>query len=236
MRNNIAIIIPCYNAKKSITQTIKGVSMYLPHAKIIIVDDNSPDKSAELISGYFPHDKRVRLIIRKNKAGRGSAVLRGFREGLKDKNIEFFIEMDADLCHNPKYIPTMIKACRKHDVVIASKYHKESKIQGLNIERKIFSKIVNFYIKLMLQVPVTDYTNGFRCYRRKSLEKIDFNSFQSKGFIFLSEIIYKMHKNNASFGEIPFIFINKHFNRSNFNFREIWEAFFTILKLKLNFK
>lgn len=233
MRNNIAVIIPCYNAKNTIIQTAENVLAVLPKAKIIIVDDNSPDRSAVLINKHFHNDKRIKLIIRKNKGGRGSAVLRGFQEGLKDRNAEFFIEMDADLCHDAKYIPIMIKKCRTHNVVIASKYLKESKIYGLNLKRKIFSKFVNFYIKCMLQVPITDYTNGFRCYKRKSLERIDLNSFQSKGFIFLSEIIYKLHKKGASIGEIPFEFNFKEMNKSNFNFSEIKEAFITILKLKL---
>lgn len=236
MRNNIAIIIPSYNASKSIIPTIKKVLTYLPKSRIIVVDDNSPDKSAELIKNRFVYDKRIALITRKSKGGRGSAILRGFQEGLKDKKIVFFVEMDADLCHDPKYIPIMIDKCDLHDAVVASKYLKKSSIKGLNLKRKIFSKIVNFYIKLMLQVPITDFTNGFRCYRRSALEKIDFNSFHSKGFIVLSEIIYKIYKNKGSLGEIPFNFIHKEINKSNFNFVEIKEAFLTILKLRFNFK
>lgn len=235
-KTNTAVIIPSYNTKNSIIKTIKQVLNYLPNAKIIVVDDNSPDESAKLIRECILNDRRINLIVRKNKQGRGSAVLRGFREGLKDKNIEFLIEMDADLCHNPKYIPIMIEKCRTYDVIIASKYLKESKIKGLNLRRKIFSRIVNYYIKLILQVPITDYTNGFRCYRRVALEKINFDSFYSKGFIVLSEIVYKMYQQGNSFCEIPFVFNFTYANKSNFNLREIREAFFTILKLKFNFR
>lgn len=234
MRNNIVIIIPCYNAKNTILETIENVLMVLPKAKIIIVDDSSPDRSGELISNLYHNDKRIKLIIRKNKGGRGSAVLRGFQEGLKDRNMEFFIEMDADLCHDAKYIPIMIEKCRSYDVVVASKYLKKSKIYGLNLKRKIFSKIVNLYIKLMLQVPITDYTNGFRCYKRDSLERIYLDSFYSRGFVFLSEIIYKLHKKGASITEVPFVFNFKEMNKSNFNFSEVKEAFITILKLRLS--
>ncbi|OGH51014.1 MAG: hypothetical protein A3H17_01310 [Candidatus Levybacteria bacterium RIFCSPLOWO2_12_FULL_37_14] len=236
MHNNIAIIIPCYNAHETIIKAIERVLVYFPEPKIIIVDDNSPDKSAELINERFSYDKRIKLILRKNKGGRGSAVLRGFQEGLKNKNIEFFIEMDADLCHDPKYIPIMISKCNMFDVVIASKYLKESIIKGLNVKRIIFSRIVNSYIRFMLKVPITDFTNGFRCYRREALEKVDFDSFYSKGFILLSEIIYKIYKKGGSFGEIPFNFVHKEINKSNFNFAEIKEAFITILKLKYNFR
>lgn len=236
MHNNISIIIPCYNARATIVQAIRNVFTYLPKSKLVVIDDSSPDGTANTINKYFAKDKRLTLIIRKNKGGRGSAVLRGFQESLKNENIEFLIEMDADICHDAKYIQIMVDKCHGYDVIIASKYLKESKIKGLNAYRRIFSQIVNFYIKLMLQVPITDYTNGFRCYRRKSLEMIDFSSFHSKGFIVLSEIAYKMHKKGCSFGEIPFDFNFNQVNKSNFNLTEIKEAFFTILKLRLNFR
>lgn len=236
MINNIAIIIPTYNARNSIVKTIKNVFKYLPKSKLIIVDDNSPDKTAEEVSKHYISDKRIKLIIRNTKGGRGSAVLMGFQEALKDKNIEILIEMDADLCHNPKYIPIMINRCRIHDVTIASKYLKKSKIYGLSIKRKIFSRIVNLYIRLMLQIPITDFTNGFRCYKRKALEGINFNSFFSKGFIVLSEIVYRIYKNGGTFREIPFEFIQKEINKSNFNLKEVKEGFFVILKLRYNFK
>lgn len=236
MRNNISVIIPSYNAGKSIIQAIRNVFAHLPKSKLIIIDDSSPDETAKIINKYFLKDKRLTLIVRKEKEGRGSAILRGFQEGLKDKSTEFFVEMDADLCHDARYIPIMIKKCRTYDVVIASKYLKKSKVRGLNIKRKIFSKIVNFYLKLVLQLPITDYTNGFRCYRRKVLEEIDFKSFHSRGFILLSEIAYKIYKKGNSFGEIPFDFDFKEANKSNFNFAEIREAFVTVLKLRFNFK
>lgn len=230
------VIIPTYNSRTSIIKLLNEIFRYLPGGLIIVVDDNSPDGTACEINKYFLKDKRIKLIVRKRKEGRGSALLRGFKEGLRDKNIEFFIEMDADLCHDPKYIPIMLARCTAHDVIIASKYLKGSKIKGLNLKRKIFSRIVNSYIRFMLQVPITDFTNGFRCYKRSALEKINFDSFYAKGFIVLSEIIYKIYKNAGSLEEIPFNFVHEEINKSNFNLNEIKEAFLTILKLKFNFR
>jgi dolichol-phosphate mannosyltransferase len=236
MLDNIAIIIPSYNAKNTIIQVIKGTFTLLPESKIIVVDDSSPDGTGDIITKYFATEKRLRLIVRKEKAGRGSAVLRGFKEAFRDKNIQYFVEMDADLCHDPRYIPLLINRCRKADVVIASKYLQGSKIIGLGKKRIIFSKLVNLYLKLMLQIPITDYTNGFRCYTRKALKQIDLDKFDSKGFITLSEIAYKMKQKGCSFAEIPFVFIFNKTNKSNFNIKEIKEAFFTVLKLKFNTK
>lgn len=236
MGGNSVVVIPTYNAKKSIVKAIQGVLKKLPSAKVIIVDDKSPDGTYKIIQTYFKADKRVVLIIRKSKSGRGSAVLRGFKEGLKDKSRKFFIEMDADLCHNPHYLPLLIKECRTYDVAIASKYLKGSKIIGLHLKRKIFSRLVNLYTKFMLQIPITDYTNGYRCYRRKALETINFKNIKSRGFIVLSELVYNIYKKGFALGEIPIVFRHYNLNKSNFNFSEIKEAFLTILRLKLRFK
>jgi len=236
MRNNIAIIIPSYNVRKTIIKAIEGIFFLLPEAKIIIVDDSSPDGTGNIINQHFAAEKRLRLIVRKEKSGRGSAVLRGLKEALTDRNIQYFLEMDADLCHNPRYIPLLIEKCQKYDVVIASKYLKSSQIIGLDKRRIVFSKIVNWYLRQLLKVPITDYTNGFRCYKRTALEKINLDSFYSKGFIVLSEIVYRMKQKGCTFAEIPFVFIFNRSNKSNFNLKEIKEAFFTVLKLRFNFK
>jgi dolichol-phosphate mannosyltransferase len=234
MRNNIAIIIPTYNAKNTIIEEINGIFKTLPDSKIFIVDDSSPDGTANLIRKFFAKDGRLELIVRKQKAGRGTAVITGIKTALRNRNTGYFIEMDADLCHDPKYIPLLVSACRISDVAIASKYLKTSRIIGLEAKRVIFSKFVNRYIKLMLGVPISDYTNGFRCYKRRALEKIDLDSFTAGGFIMLSEIVYKMYKKGCTFSEIPFTMVFNGSNKSNFNLNEIGEAFLTILKLRFS--
>lgn len=234
MNTDTVVVIPTYNSKKSIVTLVKKILKYLPSGKVIVVDDNSPDETTKEVKKYFPSDKRIKIIIRKQKNGRGSAVLAGFAEGLKDKNNRYFIEMDSDLCHNPKYIPDMVKKCKKYDVVIASKYLKSSKVIGLPLKRRLFSKIVNLFIRFILKVPITDYTNGFRCYGRDVLEKIDFNNIKSKGFIVLSEMAFILNKKSLTFKEIPFVFNFKEINPSNFDFDEIKEAFLTILKLRFS--
>ncbi len=236
MENKVCIVIPSYNTKSSINKSITGILKYMPNVRVIVVDDNSPDGTARFIKSKFGLDPRVTLIVRKQKGGRGSAVIRGFKEGLKNKNTKFFIEMDADLCHDPKYLPILIKKCQEYDVVIASKYLKGSVIIGLGLKRLIFSRIVNFYIRLMLGIRITDYTNGYRCYTRKTLEKINFKNISSRGFIVLSEIAYNIYKEGFTFGEIPIFFKYKNMNPSNFNLSEIKEAFFTILRLRFKLK
>lgn len=229
----VAIIIPTYNAKKSIIRVISDVFKKVKNAIVIVVDDNSPDGTAQLIRKYYSSNKRIALIVRKNKMGRGSAVLDGFKQGLKNKKVQFFIEMDSDLCHDPRYIPLLVKECAKFDVAIASKYLKKSKIKGLTFKRKIFSIVVNFYLRHALKIPITDYTNGYRCYKRIVLEKINLITIRSKGFITLSEIAYRIYRKGFSFGEIPFNFRSYHVNKSNFNIKEVIEALFITCRLIL---
>ena len=230
------VVIPTYNSKRTIKKLVEEVLEYLPKTKIVVVDDSSPDGTANEIKKYFAKDRRVTLIVRKGKGGRGSAVIEGFQESLKDKKVEFLIEMDSDLCHNPKYIPMMIRKCKKYDVVIASKYLKKSKIIGLPLKRILFSKTVNSFIRFTLGIPITDYTNGFRCYKRKTLETLNFREIRSKGFIVLSEIALAIYRKKFLFSEMPFVFKFDRKNPSNLNFSEIKEAFFTILKLKFNLR
>lgn len=229
--NNLAVIIPSYNAKKTIVSAINGIRKTYPLATIIIVDDNSPDGTQDTIRKNFAHDKKVILIVRKAKGGRGSAVITGFKEALKDKHIDFFVEMDADLCHNPKYIHDLLKKCEIYDVAIASKYKSSSQILGQKKHREIFSRFVNWYIRISLNIPLSDFTNGYRCYKRSVLETVNLNKIQAKGFIVLSEILFYIYKEGFKIGEIPFVFQRYNITKSNFNKQEIYEAFYTTARL-----
>lgn len=228
---NQLIVIPTYNAKAGIVKVISDVLKKAPYAKIIIVDDNSPDQTANIVRSKFSSNSRVNLIIRENKGGRGSAVIEGFKQGLKDKKINLFIEMDADLIHDPNDLPILISKSRKYDVVIASRYLLKSQIIKWSIKRKIISQFANLWIKFMLGISLSDNTSGFRCYRRSVLENINLSSIRSKGFIVLTEIAYQIYKKGFTFGEIPIDFEPVDINRSNLNMKELKEAFFTVLKL-----
>lgn len=232
--NAIEVIIPTYNAREGIINTILGIKSTVPEANIIIVDDNSPDKTARLVRSKFGQDRKISVIVRKKKDGRGSAVIKGFKEGLKNKKAKYFIEMDADLCHNPKYIPQLITECGKADVVILSKYLPRSTISGLTMRRKIMSRLMNFAAGIILQVPISDYSNGYRCYRRPVIAYIVNQKLLAKGFVVLSEIIYLTHKKGFKISEIPFNFKQQNISKSNMNFTEIKEAIWTLLNLRFS--
>lgn len=231
--SKIVVVIPSYNSRAGIIQVVSGVLEAVAEASIIVVDDNSPDKAAELVKRKFGRDKRVRVVVRKRKGGRGSAVIRGFKEGLKDKSVEYFVEMDADFSHDPSELPKLLAKLRKHDVVVGSRYLPGAKIIGWGARRRIFSRLANLWARLVLGIPISDYTNGYRCYRRKVVEAIDFEKVKSRGFAVLSEMAFQIHEKGFSFAEIPTVFTYRPSFGSNFNMEEVREALWTVLSLRL---
>ncbi len=234
MNGEIVVVIPTYNAREGIVKNILKIQKEVPQVHIIVVDDNSPDKTAQLITTHFGKDKRVHVVNRKKKGGRGSAVLHGFKEGLKNKDAKYFIEMDADLCHNPKYIKQLVDKCKKIDVVIASRYLPKSKITGWNMKRKLMSFSINTFAKLLLRIPISDYTDGFRCYSRKAVEFISSHQVKSRGYIVLSEVAYICYKRGLSFAEVPIDFHFEAVTKSNLNWKEVREALWTIIRLSFS--
>lgn len=231
MRRNIAVIIPTYNARNTIIPLIEKILWKIPNSFIIIVDDSSPDKTGQLVRKHFLKNKRVRLIVRMSKSGRGSAVLQGFQEALRNRSIRYCIEMDADLCHDPSFISALVDATDTADVVVGSRYLPESKNINWKVHRRIFSSFVSTLLRLTLRVPIRDYTNGFRCYTRKALESIDMKTIQSKGFIVLSELAYALYKKGNHFAEVAITFTLLELNPSNLKLSEIKEAISTLFRL-----
>lgn len=232
--NDIEVIIPTYNEQAGIVGTILKVKSELPDVNIIIVDDNSPDKTGQFVKSLFKKNKKVKVISRKEKSGRGSAVIAGFKKALKNKKAKYFIEMDADLCHDPKYIKELVEKCKKADVVIASRYLPKSKVTGRTLKRKLLSISINIFSRWLLKIPITDYTNGFRCYSRKATKALCLHKFISQGFIVLSEAAFVCKKKGFKFDEVPINFHYEFVSKSNLNLKEAKEAFVTLLKLKFS--
>jgi dolichol-phosphate mannosyltransferase len=230
---NCAIIIPTYNAKTTIVKLVRELLAVAKDIHIFVVDDSSPDKTADVLRKEFAKEKRLTLLLRKKKDGRGSAVLYGFKKALTDKRFLYFVEMDADLSHDAKDLPKLLAAAKKYDVVINSRYTKGAKIVGWLLHRKIFSLGANLWARLILRIPISDYTNGYRCYTRKVLEALDFSTVHAKGFSVLPEVAYMAYKKGFSFKTLPSTFRFYNLDKSNFSFKEIKESFFNIVRIRL---
>lgn len=234
--NNIAIVIPTFNEADNIERLIKSIKNYISSEdKIIVVDDHSPDQTGEIVKKFSKNQKNIFILERKGKAGRGSAVFDGFRY-LKKFSPDFYLEMDADFSHKPEDIPRLLKQMlkEKSDLIIGSRYLPKSKIFNWSIKRKIFSKFANIYAKSILQVPISDYTNGFRIYSKKAVDFLLSQKLESPGYFLLSETAYKLKKAGFKFSEIPIVFVNRRRGVSNLNFSEIKNAFLNIWKIRFS--
>jgi len=229
---NLIIVIPTYNEEKNILKLTDKIHQYIPKCKILIIDDTKNSKLHKI----FKKNNTIKFIVRKNKKGRGSAVLFGLKNAIKNKDNKIFIEMDADFSHRPSELNRNIKFFlkKKCDLLIASRYLANSKIKNWSIQRRIFSKLANLLAQLFLQINVTDYTNGYRIYSKVAAKKIVSECGKiGDGFIVLSEILLKIHQSKLKIMEIDSLFINRTRGESSVNFILILQSLFGLFKLFL---
>ena len=227
---SIAIIIPAFKESDNIEKLIFSILKILKDPIIVIVDD-SPDKE---IQEKIKNFNNIRYIYRGKKMGRGSAVIEGMKNLINEKEISKIIEMDADLSHDPSEINNNLKIFEKDnlDLLISSRYLKDSRIINWNLSRKIFSLLANRFAKFVLKIPITDYTNGFRIYSRNSIKHIVLNCGKiGGGFIILSEILVELYFNNFKVKEAPSVFKNRIRGESSVTLRLILNSFFGLLKI-----
>ena len=226
---NISIIIPTYKEKENIFKLTKKILNLYPKAIIFVVDDTENLN----LKNRFKSNK-IKYFLRKNKKGRGSAVLYGLKKSLRYKSNSIFIEMDADFSHNPKELKRKIDFFIKNDLdlLISSRYLENSKIINWPIQRLVFSKLSNKLAQILLNVGVTDYTNGFRIYSRRSVELIVKKCGKiGDGFIVLSEILLTIKLNKFKIRELPTIFVNRRRGESSVNLKLIIQSLIGIVKL-----
>ena len=233
MVNQIAIIIPTYNEEKNIERLIKNIKLYVGNVLIIVVDDSSNNKISTIIK-----KKKLDILYfnRVKKVGRGSAVIFGLKKLLTKKKIKAFIEMDADFSHDPAELKRNINFFFNNslDLLIGSRYLKRSKIINWSLSRRIFSFLANFLARNLLQIPITDFTNGFRIYSRRSAKKIINNCGKiGDGFIVLSEILVVLYLNNFKINEIHSKFVNRVRGESSVDFKLILQSFVGLIKIYL---
>ncbi len=232
MPSEILVVIPTYNERDNVGALCDELLARPERPDVLVVDDNSPDGTAaeaEKVAGRFP--ERLHVLRREGKGGRGGAVLDGFARGLGG-GYEFFFEMDADYSHRPSELPRFLDAAREADVVVGSRYLPASRIVNWPRSRRFFSKLANRYARFFLGIPITDYTNGFRCYRRAAVEALDADAVDASGYVVLSEVAYQLYRRGFRFAEVPTEFVNRRRGESNLSPGEIISAFVGVLRLR----
>jgi len=222
--NNVLVIIPTYNERKSLPVIIDSILKY-DGFNILVVDDASPDGTARVVKEIMSEEKGVSLLERDGKLGLGTAYLTGFKWGL-ERGYNYFIEMDADGSHNPEALPWFIKEMEKgYDLVVGSRYINGTiSVVGWDFKRLLLSKFGNLYASTILRLRLTDLTSGFRCYSRNALNAIDLDKVHSNGYSFQIEMAYLVTMAGFKVGEMPIIFYERNSGSSKMSKKIVREA------------
>lgn len=202
------IVIPTYNEKENIQRLVPAVFALLPEARITVVDDNSPDGTAEAVRSLQSSYPNLFLLSRNRKEGLGRAYIHAFKEILK-QNPAKLVMMDADLSHHPQYLPAMLAEADSHDVVIGSRYTAGGRTEGWELWRRLLSRYANLYCRTITRLPIRDCTSGFKVINADFLKKIDLSRIDLSGYAFLMELKYALWQAGARFKEVPIIFRNR---------------------------
>jgi dolichol-phosphate mannosyltransferase len=226
------VIIPTFNERENITDLLPRV-LADPRLSVLVVDDASPDGTGDIVATAMRDEPRLHLIRRAGKQGLGSAYLAGFRYGL-EHGADFLFEMDADFSHDPQYLPALHAAAEQtYDLVIGSRYIPGGGTTDWGLGRRFISRGGNLYTYLILGVPVSDMTGGFRCYRATALRGIDLHKVRSNGYSFQIEMAYRVHRAGFRVGEVPIIFPDRRVGASKMSKSIVIEAVVNVLRLRL---
>ncbi|HTO91255.1 MAG TPA: polyprenol monophosphomannose synthase [Candidatus Sulfotelmatobacter sp.] len=226
------IITPTYNERENIDRLIQKL-MALPYGlHVLVVDDGSPDGTAEIVKGWMAREPRVHLLQRPGKMGLGSAYRDGFRYAL-DNGAEYIFEMDADFSHDPDSIGEFLKNADEVDVVLGSRYLHGITVVNWPLKRLILSYMANRYTQLVTGLPLRDATGGFKCFRRRALEAIRLDQVRSDGYAFQIEMSFKCWKKGFRIREIPILFVDRQAGVSKMSRRIVWEAAWMVWRLRV---
>ena len=235
-KSDSIVIIPTYNEKENIEKIIRAVFALEKCFHILVIDDGSPDGTANIVKSLIESDFRDRLFImeRQGKLGLGTAYIAGFKWGL-EKGYDYIFEMDADFSHAPSDLPRLYSACADegYDLAIGSRYISGVNVVNWPIGRVLMSYFASKYVRFVTGFKVHDTTAGFKCYRRRVLETIDLDKVKMKGYGFQIEMKYSTYKLGFKIQEVPIIFMDRQEGTSKMSSGIFGEAFWGVMKLKM---
>jgi dolichol-phosphate mannosyltransferase len=218
------VILPTYNEAENLAPLVEAVRAKLPpSAQVLVVDDSSPDGTGEIADGLAASHENVRVLHRRHKEGLGPAYIAGFREALA-QGAGLVLEMDADFSHDPAYLPRLLEAAGRADVVLGSRYVDGGGVSEWGALRRAVSRGGSSYARLVLGLDVRDLTGGFKCFRREVLEAIDLDSISTRGYAFQVEMTYRATRRGFKVTEVPIIFRERRVGRSKMDLSIVAEA------------
>lgn len=229
------VIIPTYNEKENIKPILEAVFSQQKLFHVLVVDDNSPDKTADIVEELMVnYPRQLFLEKRTGKTGLGTAYIHGFKWALA-KDYEYIIEMDADFSHNPNDLVRLYDACYKEgaDVSVGSRYSQGVNVVNWPMRRVLLSYFASKYVRFVTGIPVYDTTAGFVCYKRNVLETINLDKIRFVGYAFQIEMKFKAWKHNFKIKEVSVIFTDRTVGESKMSGSIVYEALFGVIKMRL---
>lgn len=228
------VITPTYNEKENLETFIEGVFEHMPETHILVIDDASPDGTGELADGLAGGEERIHVMHREGKQGLGTAYRAGFKWAL-ERDYAHVFEMDTDLSHDPVYLPLFVRALEDDaDLVIGSRNVPGGSVEGWGPLRHVISKGGSIYSRTVLGVKVKDLTSGYKGFRRRVLETLEWDTFQSEGFFFQVETNYRAIKSGFNIREIPIVFRDRTAGQSKMSGKIFVEALLKMWQLRFS--
>lgn len=230
------VIIPMYNEKENASAIIDAVLALSHDFDVLVIDDNSPDGTAQIVKNKISErPDRIFIIEREGKLGLGTAYITGFKYAL-EHGYEYIFEMDADFSHNPDDLLKLYKACSEDgaDVAIGSRYVTGVNVVNWPMGRVLMSYYASKYVRIVTGLPVHDTTAGFVCYRRRVLQTMELDKIKFKGYAFQIEMKFTAYKCGFKIQEVPIIFVNRVLGTSKMSGGIFGEAVFGVIRLKWN--
>ncbi len=227
MSEKALVVIPTYNEKENIRGIVELTLQQSPELEVLVVDDNSPDGTAQLVQDIRQSNPRVHLLPRAGKQGLGTAYIAGFKWGL-ERGYAYLIEMDADFSHDPRELPNFLRAIAEADLVIGSRYKNGIRVVNWPLSRLVLSKGASWYVQLITGLPIADPTGGFKCFRRRVLETIPLDKIQSNGYAFQIELNHETWMRGFRVKEVEITFADRSAGKSKMSGKIVREALWMV--------
>jgi dolichol-phosphate mannosyltransferase len=231
------VTVATYNEIDNLPGLVDAIFAVLPEAELLVIDDNSPDGTGRWCGEKAADDPRLHCLHREGKLGLGTAIVAGMRYAI-EHGYRYVLNMDADFSHPPRYLPDLVGGMDPPDgpavdVMIGSRYVPGGGVEGWPWRRHFMSQGVNLYARWLLGLKPKDCSGGFRCYRTERLARLDLDSIRSRGYSFQEEILWRLKRLGARFGETPIVFVDRTEGQSKINNREAVAALWIIFALGL---
>jgi dolichol-phosphate mannosyltransferase len=230
---NVLVVVPTYNERENLPLLVSGVLAH-PGFRLLIVDDGSPDGTGKLADELaLQHPGRIEVMHRTGRRGLGRSYIDGLRHAIAMTDVDLICQMDADLSHNPEYLPVLAAGTETADVVIGSRYLNGVSVVNWPLHRIFLSTFANRYIRAVTGLSPSDCTSGFRCWRRDSLARLPLDAMVSDGYAFLVEMLFDAAGQGCRIGEVPIIFVERKQGQSKVSSGVLLESFIMPWRLKI---